>query len=79
MFDGLSKYACSAEKQEKSGWDSGFIDRTATELKHEFLEIKGFSRRNVYAVLQWYKFYSAKYPFVPHHVAQIPRGRGDLM
>jgi predicted nuclease of restriction endonuclease-like (RecB) superfamily len=68
-----------AEKQEKSGWGSGFIDRIATALKHEFPEIKGFSRRNVYAVLQWYKFYSAKYPFVPHHVAQIPWGHNRMI
>jgi predicted nuclease of restriction endonuclease-like (RecB) superfamily len=68
-----------AEKQEKSGWGSGFIDRIAAELKHEFPEVKGFSRRNVYAVLQWYKFYSVKYPFVPHHVAQIPWGHNRLI
>lgn len=68
-----------AERQEKSGWGSGFIERIATELKHEFPEIKGFSRRNVYAILQWYKFYSLKYPFVPHCVAQIPWGHNRLI
>jgi predicted nuclease of restriction endonuclease-like (RecB) superfamily len=68
-----------AEKQEKSGWGSGFIERIAAELKHEFPEIKGFSRRNVYAILQWHKFYSAKYPFVPHDVAQIPWGHNRLI
>jgi predicted nuclease of restriction endonuclease-like (RecB) superfamily len=68
-----------AGKQEVSGWGSKFVDRIATELKHEFPEIKGFSRRNVYAILQWYKFYSVKYPFVPHHVAQIPWGHNRLI
>jgi predicted nuclease of restriction endonuclease-like (RecB) superfamily len=68
-----------AEKQQHSGWGSGFIEQTATELKHEFPEIKGFSRRNVYAILQWYKFYSAKYQFVPHGVAQIPWGHNRLI
>ena len=63
-----------AEKQQNSHWGSGFIEQTAIELKHEFPEIKGFSRRNVYSMLQWYKFYSAKYQFVPHGVAQIPWG-----
>jgi predicted nuclease of restriction endonuclease-like (RecB) superfamily len=48
-------------------------------LKHEFPEIKGFSRRNVYAILQWYRFYSVKYPFVPHGVAQIPWGHNRLI
>jgi predicted nuclease of restriction endonuclease-like (RecB) superfamily len=61
-----------AEKQQNSQWGSGFIEQIAQELKQEFPDITGFSRRNVYAILQWYKFYSAKYQFVPRHVAQIP-------
>jgi glutamate formiminotransferase len=61
-----------AEKQQNSQWGSSFIEQIAQELKQEFPDITGFSRRNVYAILQWYKFYSAKYPFVPHGVAQIP-------
>lgn len=61
-----------AEKQQASSFGSNFIEQISQELKHDFPEIKGFSRRNLYAVLQWYKFYSEKYQFVPHHVAQIP-------
>ena len=68
-----------AEKQQNSNWGSRFIEQIAEELKHEFPEIKGFSRRNVYAILQWYKFYSAKYQFVPHGVAQIPWGHNLLI
>jgi predicted nuclease of restriction endonuclease-like (RecB) superfamily len=68
-----------SEKQEKSGWGTGFIDRIVSELKHEFPDIKGFSRRNVYAILQWHKFYSLKYQFVPHDVAQIPWGHNRLI
>jgi predicted nuclease of restriction endonuclease-like (RecB) superfamily len=68
-----------AEKQQDSGWGSGFIEKTAEELKYEFPEIKGFSRRNVYAILQCYKFYSTKYQFVPHGVAQIPWGHNLLI
>jgi predicted nuclease of restriction endonuclease-like (RecB) superfamily len=68
-----------AEKQQNSGWGSGFIEQIAEELKHDFPEIKGFSRRNIYAILQWYKFYSEKYQFVPHHVAQMPWGHNRLI
>jgi len=67
------------ERQENSNWGSSFIERTATELKHEFPDIKGFSRRNLYAVRQWYTFYSQKYQFVPHTVAQIPWGHNRLI
>ncbi|MDR2466365.1 MAG: DUF1016 N-terminal domain-containing protein [Prevotellaceae bacterium] len=68
-----------AEKQKKSGFSNGFMDKIAEELKHEFPEIRGFSRRNIYAVVQWYKFYSAKYQFVPHLAAQIPWGHNRLI
>ena len=68
-----------AEKQQNSHWGSGFIEQIAIELKHEFPDITGFSRRNVYSILQWYRFYSAKYQFVPRHVAQIPWGHNLLI
>ncbi|MDH8701022.1 putative nuclease of restriction endonuclease-like (RecB) superfamily [Dysgonomonadaceae bacterium PH5-43] len=68
-----------AEKQQNSDWGSGFIEQIAKELKRDFPEIKGFSRRNLYAILQWYKFYSDKYQFVPQAVAQIPWGHNRLI
>jgi len=68
-----------AEKQQNSHWGSGFIEQIATELRHEFPDITGFSRRNVYMILQWYRFYSAKYQFVPRHVAQIPWSHNRLI
>ncbi len=61
-----------AEKQQQSSFGSNFIEQISEELKRDFPEIKGFSRRNLYAILQWYKFYMTKYQFVPHRVAQIP-------
>jgi predicted nuclease of restriction endonuclease-like (RecB) superfamily len=68
-----------AEKQQKADWGGNFVEKIAEELKHDFPEIKGFSRRNIYAVLQWHRFYSTKYQFVPQHVAQIPWGHNRLI
>ncbi len=68
-----------SERQENTDWGSKFIEQTAIELKNEFPEIKGFSRRNLYAIRQWYKFYSEKYQFVPQSVAQIPWGHSRLI
>lgn len=68
-----------SERQENTDWGSKFIEQTAIELKNEFPEIKGFSRRNLYAIRQWYKFYSEKYQFVPQSVAQIPWGHNRLI
>ncbi len=67
------------ERQENTDWGSKFIEQTAIELKNEFPEIRGFSRRNLYAIRQWYKFYSEKYQFVPQSVAQIPWGHNRLI
>ena len=66
-------------KQLSAKWGSSFIDKTVEELRKEFPEIKGFSRRNIYAIVQWYKFYSSKYEIVPHGVAQLPWGHNRLI
>lgn len=68
-----------SERQANSDWGSRFIEQTATELRKEFPNIKGFSRRNLYAIKQWYSFYSEKYDFVPQAVAQIPWGHNRLI
>ncbi|WP_310993391.1 PDDEXK nuclease domain-containing protein [Aequorivita marina] len=67
------------ERQENTDWGSKFIEQTAIELRNEFPQIRGFSRRNLYAIRQWYKFYSEKHQFVPRSVAQIPWGHNRLI
>jgi predicted nuclease of restriction endonuclease-like (RecB) superfamily len=66
-------------KQQTSNWGNSLIEQIASELKLEFPEMKGFSRRNLYAIKQWYSFYSLKYQFVPQYVAQIPWGHNRLI
>lgn len=66
-------------KQQTSNWGNSLIEQIAAELKLEFPEMKGFSRRNLYAIKQWYSFYSLKYQFVPQCVAQIPWGHNRLI
>lgn len=67
------------EKQNKSNWGSKLIEKIAVDLKHEFPELKGFSRRNIYAIRQWYILYSQQFEFVPQPVAQIPWGQNRLI
>lgn len=67
------------EKQNKSNWGSKLIEKIAVDLKHEFPELKGFSRRNIYAIRQWYLLYSQQFEFVPQPVAQIPWGQNRLI
>lgn len=68
-----------SNRQKQTNWGSKFIEQTAIELRSEFPQIKGFSRRNLYAIRQWYRFYSTKYEFVPQSVAQIPWGHNRLI
>jgi predicted nuclease of restriction endonuclease-like (RecB) superfamily len=67
------------EKEKLFDWGDGFINQLALDLKKEFPSIKGFSRRNLYAIKQWYSFYSAQFEFVPQAVAQIPWGHNRLI
>ncbi len=67
------------EKQRKSGWGSKIIEQMSIDLKHEFPDIKGFSKRNIYAMRQWYLLYSQKFKIVPQIVAQIPWGQNRLI
>ena len=64
---------------KQNTWGSKIIENVAKELNSEFPDMKGFSRRNLYAIRQWYLFYNSKYEFVPHTVAQIPWGHNRLI
>ncbi|MCK5815334.1 MAG: DUF1016 family protein [Flavobacteriaceae bacterium] len=64
---------------KEANWGTKIIDQIAIDLKTEFPDIKGFSRRNIYAMRQWYLFYSQLSSFVPQVVAQIPWGHNRLI
>ncbi len=68
-----------ALQQKDMNWGSKYIETTAKELRYSFPQIKGFSRRNLYAMRQWYLFYSQESEFMPQHVAQIPWGHNRLI
>lgn len=67
------------EKQNNKEWGSGFIEQFSSDMRKSFPDIKGFSRRNIYAIRQWYLFYSIQFEFVPQVVAQIPWGHNRLI
>jgi len=67
------------EKQNDSSWGDSILEQLAIDLKLNFPDIKGFSRRNLYAIRQWYLFYSSSSEFVPQAVAQIPWGHNRLI
>jgi len=67
------------QKERESSWGSAFVERLSRDLSFEFPDMKGFSRRNLYAIRQWYLFYSPLSPNVPQAVAQIPWGHNRLI
>jgi len=66
-------------KQKTANWGEAVLEQLSIDLKLSFPTIKGFSRRNLYAIRQWYLFYSTKHEFVPQLVAQIPWGHNRLI
>ncbi len=68
-----------SDKSKKSEWGSNIIEKISRDLKIEFPDINGFSRRNLYAIRQWFEFYHKQFEFVPQPVAQIPWGHNRLI
>ena len=67
------------QKQNEANWGDAILEQLAIDLKLSFPNIKGFSRRNLYAIRQWYLFYCNISEFVPQAVAQIPWGHNRLI
>ena len=70
-----------ADKQKHNNWGSKLIEQLSKDLKREFPEMSGFSRRNLYYVAQFYTYFS-KFSIVPQLEAQkespiIPRVEGQ--
>lgn len=68
-----------AEKQQASGWGDAVIEQIAQDLTRELGGLKGFSRRNLYFVRQFYGFYAGHSEFVQQLVSQIPWGHNILI
>ena len=46
------------EKQKESKWGDAFLEQMSRDLRDEFPSMKGFSRRNLYAMRQWVLFWT---------------------
>jgi len=66
-------------KLKKANWGTKIIEQISVDLTLEFPNIKGFSKRNIYAMRQWYSFYSNTFSIVPQVVAQLPWGHNRLI
>ena len=45
-------------RQKASAWGDGILGQISHDLQSEFPDMKGFSRRNLELMRQWYRFWS---------------------
>ncbi|RLD59512.1 MAG: DUF1016 domain-containing protein [Bacteroidetes bacterium] len=67
------------EKQEIKGWGNSIVENLSKDLKAEFPNMKGFSRRNLFYMKKFYSFYKLDFEKVQRLVAQIPWGHNMLI
>jgi predicted nuclease of restriction endonuclease-like (RecB) superfamily len=65
-----------AERQSRKGWGAGVLDRLSVDLRNELPEVKGFSRRNLFLMVQFFHEYPDLASIVQPPVAQLPAGPG---
>jgi hypothetical protein len=59
------------EKGKEKGYGKKLIDQLSKYLMHEFPQVKGFSKSNLYYIRQWASFYAQKRPIVQQVVGQL--------
>jgi predicted nuclease of restriction endonuclease-like (RecB) superfamily len=59
------------EKQTTSKWGEGFLLKLSQDLMLEFPGIKGFSKRNLELIRQWYLFYKQETAIAKQAVSQL--------
>ncbi len=61
--------------QEQAGWGSRVIDRLAQDLRAEFPDQRGWSRRNLHYMRSFADAWPTAESFMPQAVAQLPWGQ----
>jgi predicted nuclease of restriction endonuclease-like (RecB) superfamily len=59
------------KKQVEAKWGDFLVEKLAIDLRGEFPNMKGFSRRNLFYMKQWVQFYTGKTRLVQQPVALI--------
>ncbi|GEO11373.1 PDDEXK nuclease domain-containing protein [Segetibacter aerophilus] len=64
-------------KQEESSWGDSIMEQLSNDLTTAFPGMKGFSKRNLFYIRQWYLFYAEGFKRVPQLVAQLRENNID--
>ncbi len=60
--------------QRERAWGSAVVEQMALDLQASYPGIKGFSRTSLFAMRQFYTFFSPQFDVVPQPVGQMPWG-----
>ncbi|MEM8640492.1 MAG: DUF1016 N-terminal domain-containing protein [Cyanobacteria bacterium P01_G01_bin.54] len=60
-----------AEKQKIRRWGDGFLQQLSQDLRAEFPDLKGFSKRNLEQIRRWYLFYTEQNAIAQQAVSQL--------
>ncbi|MDM8524633.1 PDDEXK nuclease domain-containing protein [Desulfococcaceae bacterium HSG8] len=59
------------DKQKSAKWGDGFLKQLSKDLSSEFPDMKGFSKRNLELIRQWYVFYNQEDLIAKQAVSQL--------
>ena len=65
--------ACIIARQQSSAWGDGILGQISHDLQTEFPDMKGFSRRNLELMRQWYRFWSGTNAIAKQAVSQLEK------
>ncbi|MXS86332.1 DUF1016 family protein [Nitrosomonas sp. HPC101] len=60
--------------QRERAWGSAVVEQMARDLQNTYPGMKGFSRTSLFAMRQFYAFFSPQFEVVPQAVGQMPWG-----
>ena len=60
-------------KQQESTWGDGFLLQMSRDLQAEFPDMKGFSKRNLELMRQWYRFWAKESAIAQQPVSQLDK------
>ena len=60
-------------RQQASAWGDGILGQISHDLQSEFPDMKGFSRRNLELMRQWYRFWSGTNAIAQQAVSQLEK------
>jgi predicted nuclease of restriction endonuclease-like (RecB) superfamily len=60
--------------QRERAWGSAVVEQMAQDLQASYPGLKGFSRTSLFAMRQFYAFFSPRFEVVPQPVGQMPWG-----